>query len=408
MNIIYISQHFVMPVDNCGGRNFEFAKRWAQKGHNVTMLTSTARLNLSNVSVSGRFFKRFEIGGVKIIACDVAYQQEMGALRRCVSFALFAVLSSIVILFYKKGDIVYASSTPLTVGIPALAAKWFRRIPYIFEVRDQWPESVIQVGILKNRFLIKFLSGFERLIYKHAVAIVALSEPMAEDIRKAAPDSKPIYSITNCCDLEIVSPHVDGSAIRTKYGWENKFIFLHAGSMGKVNNLEFVINAAEKLRDYDKIHFVLIGRGIQKTLLEKRVRELNLYNVSILSYVPKKHLPEFLAAADVIIPIIGNYPIIEKHASLNKFFDGLSAGKPILLNYSGWQRKLIEENNAGAGCQLCNLEEFVDKVLSFYNNQDKLKEMRKNSRKIAEEKFSRDKMAAEALDVIISHSKNEN
>ncbi|RKY03901.1 MAG: hypothetical protein DRP56_10730 [Planctomycetota bacterium] len=405
MNILYICQHFYFPVDNVGARNFEFAKRWVQQGHNVTILTSSARLDkqtLESLSASGRFIKHFEVGGVKVAACQVAYRQEMSALRRCLSFALFAILSAVAALFCKKPDVIYASSTPLTVGLPALMAKWFRRIPYVFEVRDQWPESVIQVGILKNKLLIKMLSGSERCVYKHAAAIIALSEPMAEDVGKVAPPNKPIYSVPNCCDLDVFGPHVDGSSVRKENQWDDKVVFLHAGSMGKINSLDFVLYAAEKLRSYDSIHFVLIGKGYHKRLLEKQVQDLGLNNVSILPFIPKAKLPEYLAAADVIMPIIGNYPIIEKHASLNKFFDGLSAGKPMLLNYSGWQRKLVEDHQAGRGGQLCNLDEFVSNVLFFYNNSEGLKEYGENSRKIAEKQFSRDEMAAKALKVVLS------
>lgn len=405
MNILYICQHFYFPVDNFGMRNFEFAKRWVRQGHRVTILTSAAGLDaksLESVHASGRFIKHFEIGGVNVAACAVGYRQEMRPLRRSLAFAFFAMLSTFAVLFCKKPDVVYASSTPLTVGLPALAAKWFRRVPFVFEVRDQWPESVIQVGILKSKCVIRVLEWLERLIYKHAAAIVALSDPMAEDIGKVAPSNKPVYSIPNCCDLDIFSPHVDGTSVRNRHQWNNKLVFLHAGSMGKINGLEFVLQAAEQLRSYDQIHFVLLGKGNLRPLLDKKRIELKLDNVSILPFVHKRQIPEYLAAADVILSVIGNYPIIEKHASLNKFFDGLSAGKPVLLNYSGWQRTLIENANAGLGGELCCLDEFVENVLFCYQNREQVKVYGQNARNVAEKLFSRDLLAAKALDVVLS------
>ena len=169
--------------------------------------------------------------------------------------------------------------------------------------------------------------------------------------------------------------------------------------MGKVNGLKFVIEAAEKLKGHNDIIFVLIGDGNQKSSLESEVEKLGLTNVEILSSVPKRELPEFYAAADAGLVIIGNYPIIE-YNSANKFFDSLSAGKPVLINYSGWQRKILEENEAGFGCELCNLEQFVEKVLYLNSHRQQLKPMGQNARRIAVEKFDRDKLAKQALDII--------
>lgn len=150
-----------------------------------------------------------------------------------------------------------------------------------------------------------------------------------------------------------------------------------------------------------------LERVLKKNELKAKVQDLHLINVEILSAVPKRQLPLLLSAADVIIAIIGKFPIIEKHASLNKFYDGLSAGKPMLLNYSGWQRDLIESEHAGFGCSLCDVNEFTEKVIKLSTERDKLRDMGQNARKIAEQKYNRDKLAKHALDILckINNSK---
>jgi len=196
--------------------------------------------------------------------------------------------------------------------------------------------------------------------------------------------------------MDVFHPDIDGSQILEKFGWGKKLVLLHFGAMGKVNNLEFVLHAAQKLRDNFKIQFVLAGNGNQKELLQKKIEELNLKNVELLDGLPKKELSVLVAACDISVVTIANYKILENN-SANKFFDSLSAGKPVLLNYSGWQRILLEESNAGFGCDLCNLEQFLEKIRFFENHPAQTRQMGKNARQLATEKFSRDNLADSVL-----------
>lgn len=225
---------------------YEFARRWVAAGHKVTMITSTAMLTVKDLEYSkGWFFKRFTINGIDVIAMTIPYRQQMGVLKRCLSFFAFLILSSAVALFVKKIDIVYATSTPLTIGIPAVIVKWFRRKKFIFEVRDQWPESVVQVGVIKNRVVIAIFSWLEKFIYKRAAAIIAVSETMADSIKQVAGPQKAIYSVHNGSDLNLFGPNVDGKEIRHSRNWKNKLVLMHPGAMGKTNSLDFVIETAQ-------------------------------------------------------------------------------------------------------------------------------------------------------------------
>jgi glycosyltransferase involved in cell wall biosynthesis len=166
--------------------------------------------------------------------------------------------------------------------------------------------------------------------------------------------------------------------------------------MGKANGLNFIIDAAEKLKDNRNILFVLLGEGSEKRHLKQSVTQKKINNIEIHDSVPKSKLPELIAACDVSMVIFAHFPILQ-HNSANKFFDSLSAGKPLLLNYSGWQRDILENNNAGLGCDLCDLKEFVEKILYLESHKDKLAVMGKNSRRVALDKFDRDKLARQVL-----------
>jgi glycosyltransferase involved in cell wall biosynthesis len=401
MHILYIHQYFATPLGATGTRSYEFARRWVASGHKVTMLTSTAVLAKEDlVHARGWFFKRFTVEGINVLAMTVPYRQQMGVFKRCLSFLAFQFLATFITIFTPRVDIIYATSPPLTIGIPALAWKWFRHKKFVFEVRDQWPEAVVEVGAIKNIFVIKLLFGLEKLIYKNASALIAVSNGMAEGVREVAGQNKTVHVVPNSSDLNLFSPDIDGREIRRDRNWNNKLVLIHAGAMGKVNRLDFVINAALKLKEHHDILFVLLGRGSQKDALENSIRDFGLTNVEIISAIPKTQLPVYLAAADVAL-VIGSLKIHEKQASANKFYDGLAAGKPMLLNYYGWQGKLLEERDAGFGCKLFDLDEFVEKVLYFNSHRAELAKMGASSRLLAEERFNRDELAQKALDAII-------
>lgn len=402
MHILYIHQYFATPSGCTGLRSYEFARKWADKGHQVTMLTSTAQLSPEDLAdATGTLLKKVTINGIDVLALNIPYHQKMGYTRRCLAFLAFLLLSSVLVLVLRNVQIIYATSTPLTVGIPALVAKFFKHTKYVFEVRDQWPASPIEMGLLKNSVLIKILYGLERTIYKHSEALVVVSEGMAEDVQKVAGPLKAIHIIPNGADLNLFTPEIDGQAFRQKNGWNDKLVFLHAGSMGKINGLEFVLHAAERLRSHPEILFVFVGQGSSKPALEDYVNDKQLTNVLFHPPVPKHQLPQYFAAADVALTIIGKIPIIEKHASLNKFYDGLSSGRCTLLNYSGWQRELIEKNKAGYGCQLCDLDGFIEKVKHLNTQRELGVEMGKNARRLAIELFDRDVLAKKALDGLV-------
>lgn len=361
----------------------------------------TGYYDIGGLQVGRGAIQRQSIDGINVIVVATKYSNKQSFFRRIICFCSFLLLATYVGLSEQGVDVVYATSTPLTVGIPAMIIKRLRRKPFVFEVRDQWPEIPIELGIIRNKIVIKFFLWLEKTIYNNSSGIVALSPGQADGVRKVKTCDKEIAVIPNSCDTTMFRPDIEGSAIRKEYGWGDKLVFLHAGAMGKANSLDFVIEAAGKVRHKDDIHFVLIGDGGEKPALIKKIREEGLTNVELRCPVSKTELPEIFAASDISMVVFANYPILE-HNSANKFFDSLSAGRPVLLNYSGWQRQILEDNAAGYGCDLCNIDEFVEKVLYLNSHRDKLSKMGQNARIAAIEQFGRDNLAMRALEAITS------
>ena len=402
MHILYIHQYFGTSLGSAGTRSYEFSRRWVKQGHRITMVTTTANLQEEEVAMaSGRWVKRFTVDGIDVVAACVAYRPQMGFTRRVLAFLFFLTAASWLALFIRKVDVVYATSTPLTTGIPAMVCKWLKRTPFVFEVRDQWPAVPIGMGILKNRLLIKIALWLERTIYSQSSAVVALSPGMAEGVKSSLKRDVPIHMVPNCSDTDTFNPDFDGVGIRDEKGWTEKLVCLHAGAMSMANGLDFIIDVAEKLREQNDVHFVLLGDGSQKIDLKIRVEQSKLSNVELLDSISRRQVPEVFAACDVSLVVFANYPVLE-HNSANKFFDSLSAGKTVLLNYSGWQRDMIEDFGAGLGCEQCNIDEFTDKILYLNSHRNELVEMGHKGRILAEERFDRDKLANKVLKVITS------
>ena len=404
MHILYIHQHFATPKGSTGTRSYEFARRWVKAGHDVTLITGY--YDIGGLPEGKKMCWKLDIEGINVVTVGTRYSNKRSYLRRIVSFLSFCLLSIYAGLRTKNVDVIYATSTPLTIGIPAIILKWLKHVPFVFEVRDQWPEIPIELGIIKNRMMVKLLLWLEKTIYKRSSAIVALSPGMAEGIKKVLTEDRPIEVIPNSCDMDVFRPDIDGSAVRQKYGCADKLVLLHFGAMGKANGLDFVVDVADRLEDHPDIHFVLAGEGGCKKFLTERIERLGLNNVEIVNSLPKADLTELVGACDVSMVIFANYPILENN-SANKFFDSLSAGKPVLLNYSGWQRKILEDNHAGFGCDLCDLEQFVEKVSWLNSHREQLQQMGQNSRRIAAEYFDRDELAAQALSLLEEHRKKK-
>lgn len=394
MHILYIHQHFATPKGSTGTRSYEFARRWVKVGHNVTVITG--HYDIGGLEYSK---KPFEVEGITVVMTGGQYSNKQSFFKRVWSFFSFMLLSIIAGLRLNKPDVIYATSTPLTVGVPAMVLKFLRRVPFVFEVRDQWPEIPIELGIIKNPLLKGLLLWLEKRIYLSSSAVVALSPGMADGVRKIIGTKRPITVVPNCSDTDLFGPEVDGLQLRKEHGWEHKFVLMNFGAMGKANGLDFVVKVADRLRNESQIKFILVGSGSERDKIIKQTQNLHLSNIEIISPQQKTVLPEYVAACDVSLVIFADYPILE-HNSANKFFDSLSAGKPVLLNYSGWQRDTLESGNAGYGCRQYDVDEFVDKVLYLKSHRDELHLKGANGRKLAKEKFNRDKLAGEVLCVL--------
>lgn len=403
MKIIYLYQYFITPKGAGATRAYEMAKRLVDMGHEVHMVTSDAGwMGQSRENDATDWFKTNE-DGIHVYWLPVPYSNYMGFVARVKAFLRF-MLAARKKAISLGGDVVYATSSPLTITIPGVHASRKNKIPMVFEVRDLWPEAPIQMGKLNNPILRFIAKRLEVYAYKNAAHVVGLSPGMRDGIVAVGKAPEDVSMIPNSSDIELFSQvgPVSDSA-KEQFGVSGKFVFSYCGTMGEANGLNFVLDAAADLkrRGDSQVQFLLIGDGKERPNLEERVNRESLDNVTFSAPLPKEQIVQVFEASDVCMTIFKNVPIL-RTCSPNKLFDSLAAGRPVLTNMPGWLGDIAEDDHTGVLVQPDNVAGFADKVIWMSEHPEELREFSKNSRALAKARFDRDFLAKKLEAVLLS------
>lgn len=381
MNIVYLHQYFKEPTQGGGVRSYVISKGLVDKGHTVKVITGSSHIK--------RKMEK-EVDGVKVVYLPVNYSQSFSFLARVFSFLKFTVYSTFELLSSKNVNLVIATSTPLTISIPAIINRFLRGIPYIFEVRDVWPEAPIAIGAISNKLLVRAAFCLEYFSYRWSAQVVSLSVDMQESIVSRYPRfrEKSTHVITNISDISLFNNSMEASG-----GFEKRFCILYAGTFGAVNGLGYAIALSKMLREMDSsIGFYLMGTDGNDAECVNLAREANVYNRTVFFQDPvsKNELPSYYKAVNMGSSFVINKPQLWAN-SANKYFDSLAAGKPILINYGGWQRKEIHEEDIGycldADLSLISKIDLM-KFIDYTYDIERHIVQAKNARKLAIDKYS--------------------
>jgi len=345
MQILYFAQYFSLPDEPGGSRAYQFARAWVECGHSVTVITGNVNYNTLHVHEGSRGKISFTetIDGVRVIRVWV-YSRTRGSIqKRYVNFLSYAVTATLVGLFRGgRADIVYATSTPLTAGIPGYLNALFRRIPFVFEIRDLWPESAVVAGALPaGSFITRFAQSLACFLYARAAHMVAVTQGIVDGLLLHAVPPERVLLAPNGVDDWIVNsqplpPPSESEAFRIVY----------AGAHGMWNGLEQILDAAAILRDQSRIEFLFIGDGERRDALIERAQTEGLDHVRFLGPVPKREAFRLLQEASASIIVTWDHPF-QKMILANKLFDYLAAGRPTIVAAVGEMEELVREADAG-------------------------------------------------------------
>lgn len=395
MKLLYIHQYFNTRQGVSGTRSYEFAKYFVEKGDGVTLICGNYPNNDTSLIGDSRFFSHRTIEGIHVATVNIKYGSRMSYPRRVLSFLGFMFGACWLVMSLPKPDLIFATSTPLTIAVPGLLGQFLRRVPFVFEVRDLWPEVPIELGIIRSSVLEKATMYLARLSYKRAAKIVALSPGIVEGIVDHGIDRSKIVMIPNASDIDLFFPKPANKSLRMRLGIDaNEFIAGYYGAMGFANGLQVIIDAAKILqtRGVVDIKFLLVGDGPQKSLLKERTMDLGLDSIIFSDRVPRLKIPDYVAISDVCLVIFANYKILQTN-SPNKLFDAFAAGKPVITNRAGWMHQLVVNNHVGMSIPDCNPLKLADTLESMKDSPDVLHKMGVNSRRLAQEEFERHMLA---------------
>jgi glycosyltransferase involved in cell wall biosynthesis len=399
MKILYFHQHFSTPDGATGTRSYEMARRLVDRGHEVTVVCGSA--GRGNTGLSGLFRRGMRHGcvdGINVIELNLPYSNKDNFFLRTIIFLRFA-LRSVFIALSRKSDLIFATSTPLTAGIPGIVAKCLKRTPFVFEVRDLWPELPREMGVIKNPIILKLMAWLEWSSYHLADRCIGLSPGIVDGIQRKGIPSDRVTMIPNGCDLDLFSP-----LLKTKgrpAGVEPADLMaIFSGAHGVANGLDAVLDVASILqkKSREDIKFVFVGDGKLKPSLIKRVQTEHLSNCFFMDPIPKKQLSQLQKDADVGLMILANVPAFYYGTSPNKFYDYIASGLPVVNNYPGWIADLIKENNCGIAVPPDDPNSFAQAMEHLADHRDFLEKMSVSSRKLAEAQFDRDVLAKRFVD----------
>ena len=403
LKVLLFHQYFLEEDDHGGSRWNEIAKKWTSEGNEVTVIAGMMHYNSSKKreEYKGKYIKVKQQGNVNVIRCHVSESYNSNFLGRLWGYFSFVFSSFFAGLFKTKGkyDIIIITSPPFFIGISGYLISKLKRVPYVFEIRDLWPESAIDTGVVSSKLIINLAYKLEKFIYKNAkiinVLTPAFKTKLIED--KKVPEDKIIF-IPNAADFNLsenLLQNFNVSQFKTKHQLDGKFIITYVGAHGKANALEQVLYTAKLLQDTNVL-FLLIGEGMEKKKLIEIANTESLTNVRFIDPVPKAEVFEFILDSDMGASVLNNVPNFKTVYS-NKNFDYMSCKKPILMAIDGVSRELVEEAKAGSFVQPENPKDFAAKIKYYLNNPSKCISEGENGYKFAKENFDRNVIASKYL-----------
>jgi glycosyltransferase involved in cell wall biosynthesis len=404
MKVLLIHQYFLEKGDGGGSRFNELTRTWARSGSKTTVLAGMVHYG------TGKKLHRYKgkltfhdpsfYDGVDVWRSHVSESYNTNFIGRLWAYFSF-VFSSLYVGLFKvkeKHDVILVTSPPLFVGITAYILGKLKSVPIVFEVRDLWPESAIDTGVLQNKWIIKAAYAFEAFMYKRARLINVLTPAFRDKlIQKGVPVEKIIF-MPNAADFSLAektAENFDAQTFRKELGLQDNFVITYVGAHGVANHLDQLIDAAILLKDTPVV-FQLIGSGMVKEKLQQRVADLKLNNLIFRDPVPKSEIFKYILSSDMGASVLQKVDTFKTIYS-NKTFDYMSCKVPILLAIDGVSRTLVEDADCGIYVEPENASEIAAGVRSVLGKKELLKQMGENGYRYAKEHFDREQIAGDYL-----------
>ena len=399
MKILFLTDNFPPEVNAPATRTYEHCQEWIKEGIQVTVITCAPNFPHGKLykGYKNRLYQKENIDGIEVIRVWSYMSSNNGFIKRVLDYLSFSFMSFWIGLF-QKFDLIVATSPQFFTTWTGYGLSKIKRKPWIFELRDIWPESIRTVGALKTGVIINFLEKIELALYRDATKVIAVTDAFKNNLITRGIEEKKIEVITNGSNLELFYAREKNKILLKELNLEDKFIVGYIGTHGLAHSLDFIVNSLSKIEDKN-IHFLFVGDGAMKSKIVQISNDLNLTNITFLAPVAKEEVPLYLSICDISLAPLKNEENF-KTVIPSKIFEASAMGKPTLLGVEGQAQEIIEEYHAGICFKPEDEEDFIAKLMMLKEENEYLYAVEGCS--VLAEAYDRKKLAKEMLEILKS------
>lgn len=408
MRILFLTDNFPPETNAPATRTFEHARRWARAGADVTVITTAPNFP-SGVIFPGyrnRLVAREVIDGVRTYRVWTYITANQGFVRRTLDYMSFMVTGFLLALFLRRPDVIVCTSPQFFTACAAYVLSICRRRPFVFELRDLWPESIVAVGAMRESAAVRALRRLEYFLYRKAARIVSVTNSFKKVLTTNGVPPAKIAVVRNGADLDGFTPGEKPADLVSRHGLQQKFVAAYIGTVGLAHGLSTILEAADKLRGDPRISFVVVGDGAERQALMAEAERKRLQNVVFVGSVDKDQVTRYWRLADAALVLLRDRPVF-RHVLPSKMFEAMATARPIVLGVLGESAELLEQADAGVVIPPENAAALAQALTRLADAPAVAAEMGRNGRRLVEREFDREKLAACMLDelrLVASHA----
>lgn len=401
MKILFLSDNFPPEVNAPATRTFEHCREWVKAGHEVTVITCFPNYPQGRVypGYKNSLCKTEWMDGIKVVRVWSYMTANKGFIKRIIDFISFSVTSFIAGLF-QKCDVIVATSPQFFTALSGRTLHFFKRRPWIMEVRDLWPDSIKAVGAMKESPVLKYFSKEELWCYKSARKIVVVTNSFKREISNKGIPAEKISVVKNGANTDLFKPRAKSPELLKKLGLEGRRVLGYVGTLGMAHKIDFLIDCVKELDDYA---LMILGNGAERDNIKQKIESEGLKNIVLIDSVPKEQVPEYIALQDAALVNLRKSPLFTTVIP-SKIFETASMRIPILLGVDGEAREMVEEFGAGLFYEPENKAEFLERLNTLFSSKEVYEACCDGGEKLAEA-YDRKRLAAEMLSIIAEVAK---
>ena len=404
MHILFLSHYFPPESNAPASRTYENCRRWVRRGHKVTVITCVP--NVPDGVVYDGYKNRLRqcevVDGINVVRVWTYVAANRGRIRRTLNYISYMFSAIFFSLFVKKPDVILATSPQFFCGWAGVIASRLRRVPFILEIRDVWPDSIVAVGALRNKRIVRILEWLELKMYAAAKHIITVGKSYKQVLIEKGVPAEDISIITNGFDCDIFYPRESDEKVRQRYNLNGEFVCSYVGTIGMACGLEVVLHTAKLLKNRQRndIKFLLVGAGATKEQLRRQALEENLDNIVFVERQDREAIPRILSVADACLVHLRRSDHF-KTVFPSKILEATAMAKPTILGVEGYAAQFLREADAGICIEPENADQLAEAVENLADDPELCRSLGQAGREYVTKHHDRDNLASEYLDKIV-------